>query len=152
MPRRPALGNVCDVFQKNRRAIVGRDSYIPEIREVPEEALAADDELLRASLEHPTAGVDRAFLEALLHIIQSELEGGETGRSRFDMDLANEAAVAHDIGDAVDSHHHRPHDPILERAQLHGVPIGPDHRVAIDLSNRGGVGAQLRGDAFRKLG
>jgi hypothetical protein len=152
LPRSPPFLDGRHVLQQHRRAVVGGDAYGAQVVERLEEPLAADDELLGASLEHAAAGVHRAGADRLLQVGQREAVACEAERIGHDVNLTHQPTVADDVGDAVDAHQRGAHHPVLQRAQHHRVVLRAAERVAIDLADRRGEGPELGRHAVRQVG
>ena len=152
LARRPALLDGRHVLQEHGRAVVGGDAHRAQVVERLEQPLAADDELLGAALEHAAAGVHRSGADRLLQVGEREAVARQAKRVGHDVDLAHQAAVADDVGDAVDAHQRGPHHPVLQRAQLHRVVLRAAQAVAVDLADRRGERPELGRHAVRQIG
>ena len=152
LPRRPAVGDAGDVADEHRRAVMAGDRDDGDVVELTEQSLAANHQLLGAAFQDAAAGVVRRLLERVLQILDGQTVGGQLCGRGLHVDLAHQAAVADDVGDALHAQQPRLDHPLLQGAQAHGVGARARERVAVDLTDRCGQRTQLRRDAVGKVG
>ncbi len=128
------------------------DADLLDVGEAPEDTEAADDEGLGAALDVAAGGVGRGLPERGEDVGEIDAERGHLRRVGLHVDLALEAAVRDDVGDAGDLEEARPHRPLLERAQRHRVGALAFEGVAVDLADRRGHRPEARLHALGQLG
>ena len=151
LPRLGADDDVGHVAQVDRRAVLGLEHDALDVRDVLEQADAAQVDLLPAAHDDAAAGVGVALLDGLDDVADGQAVLEQLlGRDQH-LVLLDLAAEAVDLVDAGDGLEQRRDDPVLDRAQLHRALALALERVLEDLAEAGADRPELGLDARRQL-
>ncbi len=109
---------------------------------------ATYDQLFRAPVEIPAAGIAVVVLDGLCDVIDMNAVGKLLAGIDLHLVLADLATVGEHFGDTVHGQEQQFHHPVVEATQGDGVVffmVGGTQDVLIDLSQAGGVGPHFRG-------
>ena len=116
--------------------------HLLDVGELLEDTQAADHEHLGAALDVAAGGVGAGLPEGGEDVRQAHAEGGHPSRVRLHVDLAQEPSVRDHVGHSGDLQETRPHHPVLQRPQGHGIGARPRHGIAVDLADGSGHGPE----------
>ena len=109
------------VAQLDWASLVEADANVLEIVDAAENSEAADHEHLRAAFDVAAGGVGAGLFQSVEDIIQIDAQIHHFTDVGLDVDLAHQAAVRDDVGDAGHLQEARRDHPVLQRAQGHRV-------------------------------
>ena len=141
-----------DVANSDGDAGVIADAHLVDVGQLGEGTDAANDEHLLAALDRTTRCVSAGLIEAAEDIVEYDAELSHLGRVGLDVDLLFQTTIAGDVCDARNAHERGANDPILNRAQRHGIGALAAKGVAIDFADRRCQWTQLRLHTRRKRG
>ncbi len=152
LARRVAFVHLGHVAQFDRARLVEADPHVLQILDAAEDAEAANHEHFRAALDVAARGVAARLFERREHVVQVHAQVDHLAHVRFDVHLAHEATVGHDVRHARHLQQARRNHPILQGAQGHRVTLAALQRVPINLADRRGVRAERRVRFVRQVG
>ena len=144
-----ALRNDGDVFNAERRAILGENDGLLDVVDFIDLPDFADVDLLQAFLNETAAGVGVVVGQLLLDLGKTQAVGDEFVGIDAHLIFAGGSAEAGDVDDVGNGFQILFDDPVFQRLQFHGVVlgIGAVQGEEINLADRAPVGAHLRSDA-----
>src|SRR6185503_4446516 len=133
-----------NVADSNWRAIARVEHDVADIRDVCDQAQAANDVLLVAMLDEVGARVLIIVLDGFKERLESDVVADERLLIDDDLILLDVAAKTEDIGDAGHGAQLQLYDPVLNRAQFLVALSVADDLIKINLPSPGGDWSHLR--------